>query len=160
MPHLSMLGTNPAMLPSAFLTGNLLYLYRDRMRVQPWIPLVACLAAFAYLPFKSPDFTIQYLHQNLLVFTIVWFGFAGPQIKWRLPLDISYGIYVYHWMIVLEIVAVGLKNTLEIIAIAVAIVIPVSILSALLIERPALALKDRLWWKRTSQPADLEIELA
>jgi peptidoglycan/LPS O-acetylase OafA/YrhL len=160
MPSLSNFGTNVAMLPSAFLIGNLFYIYRDRLKVNSWIPVASFAVLLAYYPFRPDSFTLQYLHQSLLIAAIVWTGFAAPQIKWRLPIDISYGVYVYHWMIILQIARPGM-DLYKIIGLTFLILIPVSIISALLIERPALRLKDWLWWKGpVAQPAVLEPEPA
>jgi len=158
MPQVTILGTNPAMLPSAFLIGNLLYVYREKLLTHPSIPLIASVVLFAYLPFRPDDYTIQYLHQSLLVAALVWLGFAGPQMKWRLPLDISYGVYIYHWMIVLP-VAAAMQNLYGIIIVTSLLTIVVSIVSALIIERPALRFKDWIWWKRSNHRS-IEVEPA
>ncbi len=156
MPHLSNYGTNVAMLPSAFLIGNLLYIYRDRLKVNPWIPLASFVVLLAYYPFRADSFTLQYLHQSLLIASLVWTGFAGPPMKWRLPIDISYGVYVYHWMVVLQVAHPHMELD-RIVEQTFLIVIPLAVASALLIERPALKLKDWLWWKRRlARPAVLE----
>ncbi|MEA2552235.1 MAG: hypothetical protein QOJ65_411 [Fimbriimonadaceae bacterium] len=153
--------TNIAMLPSAFLIGNLLYIYRERLKVNPWIPVVCFAAMLASRPFLPNSFTLQYFHQSLLIAALVWTGFAGPQIKWRLPLDISYGLYVYHYMIVLVVAATGMVDLYKIIGTSFLYAIPIAILSALLIERPALRLKNWIWWKRQAPPTPtLEAEPA
>lgn len=161
MPELDGLGVNIAMLPSAFLIGNLFYLYRDRLKVNPWIPLGLFVASFATLPLRSDNATLQYLHQCVLVSSVVWVGFAGPRIKWRLPVDISYGVYVYHFVVIQQLASHGMKTQLGIIAVAVLIVVPISVVSALALERPALTLKNWMWWKRQEQlEAALEPEPA
>ena len=86
-----------AHLVSAFFAGNLLYIYRDKLRsVGPWLPSGILLVALV-----GKHFWFKYSQDtafNLMLPPVyIWWAFAGVQISLpkRWP-DLSYGVYLWH----------------------------------------------------------------
>lgn len=86
-----------AHLVSAFFAGNLMYIYRDKLRLMgPWVPTGILLIALVAKHF-------WFRHSQGTVFNLVlppiyiWWAFAGLQIPLpkRWP-DLSYGVYLWH----------------------------------------------------------------
>jgi peptidoglycan/LPS O-acetylase OafA/YrhL len=90
-------------LPAAFLIGNLFYLHIETLKkktVLTWslftVAFVACLA--------TPDRPINALLQCVAILIL------GSVVSWpfkRMPFDMSYGIYVYHFPIAFYLQAHG-----------------------------------------------------
>jgi peptidoglycan/LPS O-acetylase OafA/YrhL len=127
----------------AFFTGNLMYIYRDFFlgvnRLIPWI--------FFYFMLQwrfVPDAQLFGGASLLLfqAFAVVWVGMAGAKIiPFKFP-DLSYGIYIYHFPIILFLAAKYHPATLfDLGILVVAILIPFSLASWYLIEKPALRFK-------------------
>ncbi|TPG50201.1 acyltransferase [Rhodanobacter glycinis] len=128
----------------AFFIGNLMYLYRDvLLRVHPVIPWVLFLAVCfnAYIPGVHGIVDIYPL--VFQSFSIVWVGMAGFRaIPFKFP-DISYGLYIYHFPLVLFIVRHNLATTY--VGMATYLIPPlvmICVASWYLIEKPALRLKN------------------
>jgi peptidoglycan/LPS O-acetylase OafA/YrhL len=141
-------------LPSAFLIGNLFYVYRDRIHTKPWVPLIAMVAMLALLPFRGNVGAFQFVHQSALIASFLWFGIAGAQIPMRLPFDISYGTYIYHLPILAWLLASGMQQRWPLIGACYAITIPLALISWFTMERRFLALKDKVpgWRPRKPEP--------
>ena len=142
LPHLTTFAIAPATLPSAFITGNLLYVYRERLKTTEWIPVLAAAALLALTAVRPADLRLQFLHLSLLNAALVWVCFAGPQIKWKMPLDISYGCYIYHLIVLDLLFKHGVRDRAGLILWTVLGAVCVSIVSAILIEQPALNYKN------------------
>ncbi|MFD2250980.1 peptidoglycan/LPS O-acetylase OafA/YrhL [Pseudochelatococcus lubricantis] len=129
-------------LPLIFMTGSLLFLYRDRVRLG--LLLLAVLAFAMWLAAGTP------LYRTLLFVTqaygVLWFALAVPPLLRRPPrADLSYGLYLYGWPV--QQVLFGFFPQIA----AWAMIGPALVLSALvaalswyLVEQPALAFKGRL----------------
>lgn len=127
----------------AFFIGNLMYLYRSTLlRVHPVIPwIVFVLVCFSgYIP--GVDRIVALDPLAFQSFAVVWVGMAGFRaIPFKFP-DISYGLYIYHFPLVLFIVRHALATTYAGMALyLVPSVLAISLLSWYLIEKPALDLK-------------------
>ena len=122
-----------------FITGSLLWVNRERIRLSGWLVL-ALVAAFAVL--RGTDWS------HLPYFGLITYGTLWLGLRLRLPMirhtDLSYGLYLYGWP------AQQLAWTLPIgktiagnIVIATLIALGCAALSWFLVERPALRLKKR-----------------
>ena len=122
-----------------FITGSLLWVNRERIRLSGWLVL-ALVAAFAVL--RDTDWS------HLPYFGLITYGTLWLGLRLRLPMirhtDLSYGLYLYGWP------AQQLAWTLPIsktiagnIVIATLIALGCAALSWFLVERPALRLKKR-----------------
>ena len=123
-------------LAPAFFVGNLTYLYRSQLSklggILPWLFLV-CVCYWGATS-----------HPLLQAFATVWAGMSGARlIPARTP-DISYGIYIYHMPILYYItVSCGLTSPLKVTLAMALTVIPFSLASWYLVERPALKFKNK-----------------
>jgi peptidoglycan/LPS O-acetylase OafA/YrhL len=133
-------------LPITFLTGNLMYLYRDSLtKVDPFLPLVTFFVALNWRQLQDAHLLGEAPIPLVQGFVIVWIGMAGKQIlPMRIP-DVSYGLYVYHWP-VLEFLKyiLHINDLFWLISCSVAVLIPLTLASWYFIEQPALRLKRRL----------------
>lgn len=143
------------LLPVAFLVGNLMYLCRETLlRCDPFTPYVAL---FAVLQFRfSPD-ADMFGASALTVaqsFAVIWVSMAGkPLVQVKFP-DISYGLYIYHWPIAAFLFESGLATSLPGLLIAsTAVLVPFTLASWFLVEKPALRLKRRLSTAAQMAPA-------
>lgn len=122
-----------------FITGSLLWINRDRIRLSGWVVL-ALLAAFAFLR-GGPWAHLPY-------FGLLTYGTSYLGLRVKLPMirhtDLSYGLYLYGWPAqqLAWMLPLG-KSVAGNIVIASAIALACAGLSWLLVERPALRLKKR-----------------
>lgn len=120
-----------------FITGSLLWVNRDRIRLSGWIVL-ALLVLFACLR-NSPWAHLPYF--GLLTYGTLYLG-----LRIRLPMirhtDLSYGLYLYGWPAqqLAWMLPMGKSVSGNIIT-ATAIALACAALSWCLVERPALHLK-------------------
>lgn len=123
-------------LPPAFFVGNLAYIHREQIAklgsVLPWVFFVGvCICGLS-------------MHPILQAIATVWAGMAGFRILPERVPDISYGIYIYHIPVMYFItITCGITNSTEVILLMTFTVIPLSLASWYLIERPALRLKPK-----------------
>jgi len=135
-----------AFLPSAFFAGNLAYHYREQlMKAKPIWPTCLFVASLSLYPLLPRDVITQYLHQTVAIIGLIWFGIAGPKIPIKLPVDISYGVYLYHLMVLEVAYRSGVTERFPLMATTIVGAVAVSLLSAILIEQPALKLKNHPW---------------
>lgn len=136
-----------------FITGSLLWVNRDRVRLSGWIVL-ALLAAFAVLRGGS--------WAHLPYFGLLTYGSMYLALKVRLPMirhtDLSYGLYLYGWPAqqLAWMLPMG-KSVAGNVLIATVIALACAALSWLLIERPALRLKKR-WVARGPQASPVSAQ--
>lgn len=130
------------LLPPAFFTGNLVYLYRDILSSVPkWLPWGAAICTVFAFQLYIISGVVAVVIQG---FCLAWLGFAGARvIPFRFP-DISYGIYIYH-MILLAWMAKhsSVSGTLEALAWIAITLLPLCLASWYLVEKPALRFKRR-----------------
>lgn len=144
-------------LPITFFIGNLCYLYRARLvAVPPLVPLLMLVAVLGYdgkllgWPGVQVSFALQ-------AFAVVWFGMCGPTLwphfrSFKLP-DVSYGIYVYHYIFLSGVYARFATTKFELVFLTLVFTFGFGVLSWYLVERPALRYKH--WIVRShAHPAD------
>jgi peptidoglycan/LPS O-acetylase OafA/YrhL len=129
-----------------FITGTLLWVLRDRIRLSA-IPVLALVLALAMLRGGT--------WSHLPYFGLLTYGTLYLALRIRLPLirhtDISYGVYLYGWPAQqLAWMLPWGKDIAGNILIASAIALTLGVLSWFLVERPALRLKKR--WVAKAPP--------
>ena len=140
-PHTRMI----LFLGPAFFTGNLMYIYREPLlkahQIVPWI--------FFYIMLQwrfVPDANLLGGASLLMVqaFAVVWVGIAGFKIiPFKIP-DLSYGVYIYHMPIILFLYThFDIKTLPSMLMLLAVTVIPFSLISWYLVEKPALRLKQK-----------------
>ncbi|MEO5963269.1 MAG: hypothetical protein ABIP87_07515, partial [Thermomonas sp.] len=136
-----------------FITGSLLWVNRDRIRLNGWV-MLGLFAAFALLR-GSPWAQLPY-------FGLLTYGTLYLALRVRLPIirgtDLSYGLYLYGWPAqqLAWMLPAG-KSIAGNILIATAIGLSCAALSWFLIERPALRLKKR-WVARGPQASPVSAQ--
>jgi peptidoglycan/LPS O-acetylase OafA/YrhL len=126
-----------------FSTGTLIYLVRDRLVINAaaLVPLAALFVLAQGTRFAELTTAM------LLGYAIVWgasYRF-GPLRAWCNRFDLSFGVYIYAGPIQQAIIdAVPALHPAGISLVAFAFVVPLAILSWVLIEQPALALRSLL----------------
>lgn len=140
------------LLPIAFLTGNLMYLYRRPLARVHWI-IPTAFAVIMLVWGQNYAATLlgpySWAAEGILLAQIVpmlWFCIAGPPslIRWGLP-DISYGLYAYHWPVLSFVF--GFFTALSPVNAALvgaAVLLPLTVASWYLIEKPILRLGKRM----------------
>ena len=141
-------------LPLIFSAGACLYLWRERLRVSD--AALACLAVCALVLARTPAYPpLLFLGE---AYGAVWLA-LGPMARGLFDpkADLSYGIYLYGWPVQQSLHALWPEPSgLALLAPALAVTLPVAILSWYGVERPALALKARALGRRslgTIEPA-------
>jgi len=140
---------NFLILVSIFLSGAVLYLYRERIPDSGTIALgatVVFLAGFVLpLGVGAPQnfFTSLDLTAIFLVYPLIWLGIHLPFARFCAVNDYSYGVYIYAFpiQVLLAMWGVNKWGYLPYTLMALAAVVPVAIASWWLIEKHALKLK-------------------
>lgn len=140
----------------AFFVGNLCYLYRVTLRsVRPIIPSFCFVLSTVSLLYVTPDVRLTILQCIVGAFTVVWFCIGGPKIPSRLPGDYSYGLYVYHYLMVHLAWNIGLNYRYPGVAFVFATSTVLAMLSWHLVESKFLALKNRPLAQNTSEKPEV-----
>jgi peptidoglycan/LPS O-acetylase OafA/YrhL len=129
----------------SFGLGTLAYVWRDRLQLH-WYGVAATLFGMAALlgtPLQSPATQIFVAYATLWAASLPLGRLAALTRK----NDLSYGVYIYDWLIAQSLLAVwpGLSQPV-LLAATLTILMPVAALSWFLIEKPALG------WKRAPAP--------
>jgi peptidoglycan/LPS O-acetylase OafA/YrhL len=130
-------------LPLIFLSGGLGWLWRDRLRLSG----VGVALAFAAVLILSP--TPLYKAALYLATSYAMLALAlAPEFTQRRtepPGDVSYGVYLYGWPVQQALVQLfPAAGAWTLLLPAIALTVLISIVSWLLVEKPALSLKKRL----------------
>jgi peptidoglycan/LPS O-acetylase OafA/YrhL len=130
-------------LPLIFLTGGLVYLWRERVPLS--LPGLAVALAVVALSQPAPAY------KALLYLVTAWGVLVlalSPQLtRWRSepPADLSYGVYLYGWPVQQAFVALfPTVGALTLFGPSLVVTLLVAALSWYLVEKPALGLKRRL----------------
>lgn len=153
-----------------FLLGILIH--RNFAVLEKWIEgkFLNCFAAFvvfmalqsAFIEDRSVPFYLAYLPSRvLLAFATIAGALSFRPLSQRLlrGTDISYGIYIYHSVVINVMVQLGLMTSMLSVASVFAISIILALLSWHLVEKPALACKSvspRTLWHRLTGSAGNE----
>jgi peptidoglycan/LPS O-acetylase OafA/YrhL len=134
-----------------FLTGSVVYLYRDKIVDSGplALALTAVFVASLWWPLDLPTnrFTGQIggaaLWAPALVYPLLWLGFHLPFQKVGARNDYSYGVYIYAWPIQELLVVWGVQRLgyPAYVVITVAVTAPFAVASWWLVEKRALSLK-------------------
>src|SRR5262249_46962150 len=127
----------------AFLIGNLAYLYRDVLaRHAGGVPWAALFVAIEWRHVPDSQWMGGVTLLIVQAFAVVWVGMAGTKlIPFGFP-DISYGVYIYHFPLIMALKpALGITTLAEMLLALGVTLIPVCLASWYLIEAPALARK-------------------
>lgn len=125
-----------------FLLGALAHLYGRSVPVSGALVLLSG-AVLAVSLVVLPDYEL--LGAPALAYLCVWAAIRArlPEPRW----DLSYGVYVYHWPIQFLLALAGLQVVGEELftVVALTLALGAAALSWVLVERPALGLKDAAW---------------
>jgi len=134
-----------------FLTGSVIYLYRDKIMDSGLLALglTAVFVASLWWPLDLPTnrFTGQIggaaLWAPALVYPLLWLGFHLPFQRLGSKNDYSYGIYIYAWPVQELLVVWGVQRLgyPAYVVIGVAATVPLAVASWWLVEKRALSLK-------------------
>jgi peptidoglycan/LPS O-acetylase OafA/YrhL len=128
----------------AFFTGNLVYIFHERVRKIPWwIPAAAVVASLmGWL-----DFTGR-VGFPFLIASVIVLAITLPQIRWEIP-DLSYGTYIWHGPIMMYLLAnVAMARAMPWVITTSALTLVAALLSWYLVEKCALRLKN-VWLGRS-----------
>lgn len=143
-------------LAPVFLTGTVLYLYRDRLPDSGWlaIGMLAVVWASIFVPigktnFFSPltNFVIAFSSVDLLapalIYPVLWLGVHLHKVRIGSKNDYSYGCYIYGWPVERLLVSWHIQEGgyLFFVIAAVVCVAPFAVASWWLVEKRALRLK-------------------
>jgi peptidoglycan/LPS O-acetylase OafA/YrhL len=139
---------------AAFFAGNILYFVWPKLKsVKVWAAFLALAAMSVFWFIPEKPYSILMAKVVLQSAAAVLLCLALPQMKVRIP-DVSYGLYIYHWPVMMAVIGLGLRRW-ELFGATFAITLLLSTLSCFALERPALRLKNwRL--KRDSGAPELE----
>lgn len=121
-----------------FLAGMVLYFWADRVPIDARLAVAALVMVGACWHFDLMD----RFGGLPLAYVLLWLGAAIPA-RWAQRNDISYGVYVYAWPV--QVLTWWLVPGLPVpayIAIAFLVVVPLAWASWLLVERPAMQLRN------------------
>ena len=129
----------------AFCLGSLFALYKENIKLDWKLPLGLYLLGFV--------FQSHYISWILLTMSVVLFFIYISSLKWvkklHLKYDISYGVYLYGW-IVTQIAAstTAITNYFVFLFLVIAISLCMGYLSFVIVEKPAMNLKNKLFYKK------------
>jgi len=149
-----------------FLTGALLYIYRDRVLNSRWLAIgsFAVFVGMLFLPRSGPStaFTFDYpaLAAPLLAYPLLWCGARFSSIRVGAKNDLSYGVYIFGFPVE-QLLAVGnVQRIGEVGFIITSFVLTLALASVswYVIERNALRLRAvslPFAWPVLRRPAEL-----
>ena len=132
-----------ARLAGVFLLGATAALYPEYVKLDGRLAAIAAVVAVQTLAIDG----FVLIGDVCFAYVILWLCFRAPVWARRLPgrHDISYGVYLYAFPIQLLLTAYGIPKLgfLPYVAITVALTVPLALMSWLMVERPALRLRNR-----------------
>ena len=135
------IGDNILRMLTMFFLGACAFLFADRVPMH-WAVLVVACAIFLISAGTLENYRVA--GAVAFVYLLLWSAVRLP-FKVRLRVDISYGVFIYHWPIqqLLMLTPVALLPTWAFVVVSLATSVPVALASWHLVERPAL---DRKNW--------------
>lgn len=135
---------------AAFFIGSAIYLLRDQIvQIPKFVMFAFLLSALVFAAhFNYPTGPGNMPAYYLAYTAILIFAVAGPQLP-RLPIDLSYSMYLLH-SIILSVLWGKYRYGTEMFAVVLSLTVMFGIVAWYLIERPALQLKSRLWRAKTA----------
>jgi peptidoglycan/LPS O-acetylase OafA/YrhL len=130
-----------------FLAGLTAWLWRDKIPVNFGLALAAFavfLCASRWQPFGVLVMPLAACYLVLWIGYGVRIGFAA----WCDRVDLSYGTYLYAFPVQQMLAAVGIRNSLEMFALAVPLTLLLAAASWFIVEKPCLKLKSRRFTDR------------
>lgn len=139
-----------ARLGSVFLTGATVAVFRERLPFAGWIAGL-CAALVVATALVGGLRTIGYM---ALCYVILWAAGRAPRVLHGIGSvnDLSYGVYIFAWPVQMALALHGVPawGLGWYILICVLVTAPLAAMSWWLVEKPAMALKDRLPWAAVS----------
>ena len=136
-----------------FFLGASAYLFADRVPMH-WSVLVGTTALFLASAATLENYRIA--GAAAYVYLLLWLAVRLP-FKVRLGVDVSYGVFIYHWPIqqLLMLTLAAALPTPAFILLSLAVSVPVAMASWRLVERPALLQKNWTprWYRRRRDPS-------
>lgn len=127
-----------------FLLGAFVANYFDRIvPVLKKYYLVLLGLSIFFVVFPQFDVRVRYAFGRSVCLTLGLIGFAYKFPKWNVPIDISYGIYLYHMIFVNIMIEIGIKGTVS----SMLVVFAVTILCAY-ISNSFIGSKNKLVWRK------------
>ncbi|OJY51606.1 acyltransferase [Pseudonocardia sp. 73-21] len=151
-----------------FALGALAHLYAERIPMNTWLGVLA-LALVLYSAAAFPH-NYRLLGAVPMAYLVFWLATAGTRFV-SLRIDLSYGIYIYHWPVIQLLALTSLRwlPDWSFAPVAIFATLPVAIASWFLVEKPALTRKHspfpdqvaawltRSWRSETVVPVDLPL---
>jgi peptidoglycan/LPS O-acetylase OafA/YrhL len=134
-----------------FVAGALLHRFRNVIPAR-W-SYVAASVVIVLAACLLPDYRV--IGAIPLAYAVIVSGALIHNKRWRLPTDLSYGMYIYAFPIQQLLAICGLLslNPIVFAIIAAIATLPLAALSWFLVEKPALSLKSRLIGSAPTEPA-------
>jgi peptidoglycan/LPS O-acetylase OafA/YrhL len=130
-------------LAASFWMGNLAYLYRDRLARIP-APISVVTMAVLLCTIHSFMGPLYHFHQLALIASFLLFAVSGPRVPINFKVDVSYGTYLYHTLIIRLFLSHHIHQRFELMVLTYTVSLGLATISWLLVEKPALALKGAL----------------
>jgi peptidoglycan/LPS O-acetylase OafA/YrhL len=134
------LGDNILRMVTMFLFGAVAYLFADLIPMH-WSLLVATIALFLASVATLQNYRVA--GAAAFVYVLLWLAIRLP-FNMRLPVDLSYGIFMYHWPLQ-QLMVLTIAFTLPtwaFVMVSLVLSVPMAIGSWKLVEKPALAQKN------------------
>lgn len=134
------MGDNILRMLTMFFLGASAYLFADLVPTH-WTLLVGALALFLASVAALENYRVA--GSAAFVYVLLWAAVRLP-FHVRLPIDLSYGVFMYHWplqQLIVLTAAIALP-TWVFVVMSLVVSVPVALASWRLVERPALARKD------------------
>ena len=122
-----------------FASGALVALWSDRLPDSGWIAVASLVAIAVGVNLRDPHL----LTGPALAYLTIWLGMHLPLHRVGARTDISYGVYIYAWPLqtLLAVLGVHRAGYVAYVALTFAILMPMSVASWFVIEKPALSMK-------------------
>lgn len=138
---------------TAFLVGNLAYFNLSKLdKISGWW-FVAAFPALRIAQFLCRPIPFMELPlSSISAFLLVMGARNLPQVRWKMP-DLSYGVYLYHWIVLSVAIRYLRHSPAELLLVTTAATLAVAAISWYAVESPALRLKNK---PRPSSPTALD----